>query len=110
MDPLPLLNQLGPWGIVIGVALVLLAQRFPGLAKLLPSLPTPAPTPAPQPGPSPLPAPLPNPAPFLPDRPVINVILSVLLGLAKARYPLLSEDEAATRYAADLLAKEKSPG
>lgn len=78
------INQLGPWGVVLGAALLLLAQRLG--VKLPGPLSPPAPKPAPEPTPVPVPAPVdPKPAPVLPDRPILNGLLSVLLAVLESQ-------------------------
>lgn len=69
------LNGLGPYGILIGIGLMLLKDK---LGLKLPSLPTPTPKPDPVPGPKP--EPLPD-NPLLPNNPVLDALLRLLLSL-----------------------------
>lgn len=74
------LSALGPWGPLVGAAILLIVQRLK--AKYPDLIPVPVPQPTPQPKPEPTPVP-PAP-PVLPDRPVLNALLKALLAALAA--------------------------
>lgn len=86
MEPLlDQMNQLGPWGVVLGAALVVLMQRLG--VKLPAPLSPPAPVP-PKPEPAPVdpkPVPVDPPAPVVPNRPVLDGLLKVLLAILESQ-------------------------
>lgn len=85
MEPLlDQMNQLGPWGVVLGAALMVLLQRLG--VKLPAPLGPPAPVdPKPAP-PKPEPTPVdPKPAPVVPDRPILDGLLKVILAILESQ-------------------------
>lgn len=79
MDPLASLSALGPWGVLVGVAVTLAAQF---LRNRLPS------------GPAPVPPPSPAPAPH--GTPVLDALLALL----RARFTAPAQSATVTTTAA----------
>jgi hypothetical protein len=89
------LAGLGPWGLLAGVVLTLGVQwakkKFP---HLVPGKPSPVPEPGPAPAPNPS-----DPIPAAPTgRPLLDLALRILAGIAARRFPKLTQSEAMERY------------
>jgi hypothetical protein len=97
------LNGLGPYGILVGALLTVLAPKLvPYLGKLGPILGVVLKVfkPKGQPAPAPEPIPVPETAPA---HPLLNAALSTLRMIALARFPWLTGDEALVRFTQELV-------
>lgn len=73
---IPVLSGSGPWGVAIGIGVMLLRDW---LRKRNGGTPAPTPGPVPTPvDPAPAPSPLPFPLPSLPNRPILDALLKLL--------------------------------
>ncbi|MEO8082687.1 MAG: hypothetical protein ABI780_02630 [Ardenticatenales bacterium] len=88
------LNTLGPWGIVIGAILAIVAKKLP-----LPSLPAIGPLLSPTPA-TPTPS---APAPMT----VADAAITIILGLARQKFPWLAQDAAVAQFASDLIESQR---